>query len=93
MANEYGHKQWKIDTSGVITTDRIRINKMELLPNAAGDDLVVEDNNGEDVWTVTNALTGGRAGLESFLPSKPIDADGFNVSTLGASCVLSIWFD
>jgi len=92
MANVYGHKQWKIDTAGVIAaTDKIRVKKMEFLANAAGDDLVVVDKNSEDVWRVTNALTGGRAGLEAIDFGNGQDAWGFNVSTLGSSCVLTVW--
>ena len=93
MANVYGHKIWKIDTAGVITTDRVRVNKMTFLPNAANDDLAIVDNNSEDNWRVTNALVGGVAGTVNFDPSKPIDFEGFNVSTLGSSCVLTVWLD
>jgi hypothetical protein len=83
VANVYGHKQWIINETGVITTDRVRIDHMEWVPNAANDDLEIVDNNSEEVWTVTNALTGGRAGVEKFEPTQPIDTLGFNVSTIG----------
>lgn len=91
MANVYGHNIWKLDTAGVISHDRLRVKKMEFLPNAASDDLVVVDDNGEDVWRVTNALAGGRAGLEAIDFSEGQDVDGLNVSTLGASCVLTVY--
>ena len=83
MANVYGHRQWILDTTGVISTDRIRVKKMEWVPNAANDDLAIVDNNSEEVWTVTNALTGGRAGVEVIDFSEGQDFEGFNLSTLG----------
>ena len=83
MANVYGHRQWILDTTGVISTDRLRVKKMEWVPNAANDDLAIVDNNSEEVWTVTNALTGGRAGLEAIDFSEGQDFEGFNLSTLG----------
>jgi hypothetical protein len=77
MANEYGHLQWVLDTAGTISTDKIRVKRMEYVPNAAGDDLAITDNNGEEIWTVTDALTGGRAGLETIYFNPPQDFLGF----------------
>lgn len=81
MANIYAARQWIIDTAGVISTDKLRIARMEWVPNAANDDLAIVDNAGEAIWTVTNALTGGRAGVE--LMDTELDTEGLNVSTLG----------
>lgn len=84
MANVYGLRQWILDTTGVITTDRIRIRKLEWVPNATNDDLAIVDNNSEALWTVTNALTGGRAGLEVLdFGGNGQDFEGFNLTTLG----------
>ena len=89
MANIYGHSQWILDTAGVVTTDKVRINKMEWRPNAAADDLLIYDNNAETIW-VTKALAGGTAGKEDFSPSKPFDALGFDVETIDGG-TLYVW--
>lgn len=83
MANVYGHLQWILDTTGVVSTEKIRVKRMEWVPNAAGDDLAIVDNNSEELWTVTDALAGGRPGLETIDFTPPHDFLGFNLSTLG----------
>jgi hypothetical protein len=91
MGNIYGHVQWILDTIGVITTDKVRVRKMEWIPNAAGDDLVINDNNGESMWTVTDALAGGLAGAERIdFGDRGIDFLGFNLATLGGG-TLYVW--
>lgn len=81
MANVYASLRWIIDTAGVISTDKLRISCMEWVPAATGDDLAIVDNAGEAIWTVTDALTGGRAGVE--LMDTEINTEGLNVSTIG----------
>jgi hypothetical protein len=91
MGNIYGHSQWILDTVGVVSTDKIRISRMEWVPNAANDDLVINDNNGESVWTATNALAAGLAGVEVFDGGpKGFDSLGFNLATLGGG-TLYVW--
>lgn len=89
MANIYGHSQWILDTAGVITTDTVRISKMEWAPNSADDDLLIYDNNAEAVW-VTKAIAGGTAGRESWTPSVPFNALGFDLETIDGG-TLYVW--
>ena len=91
MANAFGHTIWKLDTAGTITTDRVRIRRMEYIPNTAGDDLLVADSNSEDVWRVTDALVGGIAGKEFIeFGEKGYDALGF-VLTISVGGLLNVW--
>jgi hypothetical protein len=91
MANIYGHLQWILDTAGVISTDKIRVKKLEWVPNAQNDDLVINDSNGESVWTVTNATAAGRSGLETLdFGEKGQDFLGFDLDTIGGG-ILYVW--
>ena len=91
MSNVYAHTQWKLDTAGTITSEQVRIRRMEFVPNAANDDVLVQDNNSEDIWRVTNALAGGRAGVETIdFGPRGYNAVGF-VLTISASCLLHVW--
>jgi len=92
MANVYGHKQWTINSAGSVTaTDRVRLRGIEFIPNAASDDLTIVDKNSEVIWKVTNAIAGGRAGLESIFFGEGQDFEGFNVSSLGSSCIAYVY--
>ena len=87
MAVVYGHLQWRLDVTVTVTTDKVRVKRIEWVPNAAGNDLTIIDNNGEEIWTVTDALAGGRAGLETINFNPPQDFLGFNLNTLGGGVV------
>ena len=89
MANSTTGSPWKLDTEGVVTTNPVHVLRMEFIPNAADDDLVVQDNGSNEVWEVTNALAGGLAGRRVF--DTPTIVNGFNLSTLGTSCILKVW--
>ena len=89
MANIYGHSQWILDTAGVVTTDKVRISRMEWRPNAAADDLLIYDNNAVTVW-VTKALAGGTAGAEKISFGEGQDILGFDVETIDGG-TLYVW--
>ena len=89
MANDLTKNPWVLDTasSTSIWDGPVYINKIDWVPAAANDDLVITDKNGGPIWSVTNALTGGRAGLESQdLRGNP-PYQGFIISTLGGGTV------
>ena len=52
MANDTSRKPWSLDTAAVITADRIRVQSLRWVVDTgtAGDNLKLEDANGEQVW-------------------------------------------
>ena len=62
MANVYGQNNWKLDTAGVIYAlgNKIKVQKIVWIPNAADNDLHLEDGNGEEIWRV-RAIAAGAA--------------------------------
>jgi hypothetical protein len=93
MANSLTGPRWKIDTAGstVLYSSMLFIAEMRFIPGAEGDDLVVTDANGAEVWTVTNALTGGIAGSEEYDGRSKPPIYGLKVTTLTAGAILYIW--
>lgn len=81
MANNTTGNPWILDTAGVITTQPVNVITMEWVPNAADDDLTINDTSGNVIWD-RDALTGGTAGMEKFGPSKFFRANGFNLSVI-----------
>jgi hypothetical protein len=55
MANVTGSLLWKIDTTGTITTDRVRLAAMRWQPAAISDTLEVTDENSKVIWSQTAA--------------------------------------
>ena len=83
MANAYGSTVWTLDTAGAIFPSAIKIKKMVWVPNAAGDDLAVDEADGGEIWTVTDALTGGVAGKEEIDFAEGKWFDGLTLTTIG----------
>jgi hypothetical protein len=95
MANDLTKNPWVIDTAATtaIWTGPVHINRMEFLPGASGDDLVVTDKNSGAIWSVTNAVTGGRAGLETIDLRGVPPYQGMIVSTLTSGSYLYVYLD
>lgn len=95
MANDQTGNPWIIDTaaSTSIWDGPIHINHMEFLPGATGDDLVVADKKSHTIWAVTDAVTGGRAGLESIDLRGFPPVHGMIVSTLTSGAKLYVYLD
>lgn len=92
MANAYGPREWKLDTTGTITVDKVRVKRMRLVPAAAGDDVLVSNSAGDKIWEVTDALAGKLAGVEEIdFGDKGHDIEGFVLTTLTAGAVLYVW--
>lgn len=85
MANDLTKNPWVIDTVGATSQfiGPVYINSMRWVPTAAGDDITVTDKNGNTIWTVTNALTGGVAGTLSIDLRDQPPYQGFIVSAMG----------
>lgn len=92
MANAYGPREWVLDTTGIITTMKVRVDRMEWIPNAASDDLLVSNTAGDVIWEVTDALVGGLAGKESIsFGEGGHDTEGFVLTTLSQGGTLYVW--
>lgn len=52
MANDTSRNPWALDSVGVVTTDRIRVKSIRWYAKgaSAGEDVQVEDNNGEIIF-------------------------------------------
>ena len=84
MVNAYGPREWVIDSTGSVTVDKVRVQRMEWIPNAAADDLLVSNTAGDKIWEVTNAIAGAIPGKEEIeFGSRGKDVEGFVVTTLG----------
>lgn len=92
MANAYGPREWKLDTTGAIMTGPVRVARMHFVPNAASDDVLVSNTAGDKVWEITNALAPGRAGAEEIdFGACGYQMEGFTLTTFTASAVLYVW--
>ena len=92
MTNTYGPREWVLDTTGTITVMKVRVDRMEWVPNAADDDLLVSNTAGDKIWEVTNALVGGLAGKESIsFGEGGHDVEGFVLTTLTQGGKLYVW--
>lgn len=79
MANVYAHTHWILDTAGVVTTDKVRIQKMEWVPTVASDDLTILDNNDETIWDIDADTTPSREKIDF---DSGHDFLGFNLSVI-----------
>ena len=81
MANDLSRNPWFLDTVGVITTDKIRVKSLRWYAKAAsaGDDIQVEDNNGEIIWI---SVASGANYTEAELLES--DCDGFELAVIDA---------
>ena len=83
MANSQTGNVWKCDTAASLITTPVRVNKFVWTPTVAGDDILVVDNGGNEIWSL-KAVAGT---TDQTLPIEfPIDGslNGINLSTLDA---------
>lgn len=87
MANSTAGKVWVLDTAATIWTGPVYISRMDWHPNAADNDLVVNDSLAHPIWgpvraiaTAANHETSGIETWENPAPNHPID--GFVLATI-----------
>jgi len=82
VANDTSRRPWALDTASIITTDKVRVNGMRWVSKSstAGDDLSVEDNNGEVVWESVANVTNNY--VEEVVFNPPRDFDGFELAVI-----------
>jgi hypothetical protein len=89
MANDLTGSPYKIDTAGVITTDKIFVNQMVWQePAAAEDDLVVSDANARTLWDENAYIGGNGVSIEQDINHF---CDGITVDTIDSG-ILFIYF-
>jgi len=89
MANDLKGSPYKIDTPGVITTDKIFVNQMVWQePAAAEDDLVVSDANARTLWDENAYIGGTGVSIEQDINHF---CDGITVDTIDSG-ILFIYF-
>lgn len=85
MSNATTGNPWILDTAGVITKNNVWLEKMVYVPNAADNDLIVEDNAGLVVWQVRAIAASANnesVGMETF--EGPMLMNGFELATIDA---------
>jgi hypothetical protein len=93
MANEYGPGYWKIDTTGILTTSDMYLEKIVFQPSAASQAVTIKDSEGNTFWGTSNALAATPIGnvTEDFRKSKKIR--GINITALTSGATLYLYFD
>ena len=86
MGNSTVGNPWVLDTAATILAagNPVVVEKMIWYPNAADDDLIVKDGNGNVKWVVRAAA--GAPNKESYgaevCAACPFDSDGFDLDTI-----------
>jgi outer membrane protein assembly factor BamB len=83
VANNTTGNPWILDTAAVLSTNLVYVDKMVYIPNAADNDLIVEDNAGKVIWQVRAIAASANyesVGMETF--DGPILCNGFEVATI-----------
>lgn len=93
MANAIGGPCWIIDTASAtaLYSSPLYIAEMRFVPASAGDDVIVQDANGVEIWRVTNALADGIAGIEEYIGDNKPPVTGLLVPTLTSGAKLYVW--
>ena len=93
MGNTTTQSPWILDTASTTTYilaagNRIQVNKMIWYPNAANNDIIIKDGNGNEKWNVR--ATADSANKESYGAEHftgPEEFDGFQLHTLDGGSV------
>lgn len=92
MANSSTGNPWKLDTAATIKTGPVKILAMEWRATATGDDLLVSDNAGNEIWS-EKAIAGDSSEqipLQWPLNGKGLSCSGFVLTTIDAG-TLRVW--
>lgn len=82
MANDTSRHPWALDTAAIISTDKIRVKYLRWVSESAtaGDNVTVEDNNGEVIWSAV-ADDANYEEAHAF-GDKGQDFDGFELASI-----------
>ena len=79
---------WKIDSTGVKTTNPVYVKRIRYLPDAEADQLIIQDNGGNEIWNQVAIAAGDD--IDYWLEVEG-SVNGINVSTLSTSGVVWIY--
>ena len=81
MTNAYAGKPWTLDTAEVVSTNNVYITKMVYTPTTAGDDLLVQANDGSNIWKF-KAIAGDASEQIEYVKDIDDYVNGFNLVTI-----------
>lgn len=81
MANDTTGNPWKIDSTGVLTTSIVHVNRMKWTPVTSGDDILVVDNGSSETWSL-KAIAGDTDQQIEYWLEIDNQVNGVNVSTI-----------
>ena len=90
MSNTYNSttKQWAIDSTGEVTTGGLEIQHIYFLPNNAGDQIEVTDDDDNPVIHLWADPGGANPKFIPFVPSLKLP--GLKIATLSSGSTLTI---
>ena len=87
MANNLTNNPWILDSTGVVTTDMIRVKGIRWTGAGSGNTVILKDAAGHVVWnSVGNAANYVEADGISFTPG--LNWNGLTVDTIAAGVLL-----
>ena len=81
MANDTTGNPWTLDTAGVITTNPVYVKSIRWTPTTAGDDILIQDNGGSNVWKLKSLAADSNQAIENMIEIDGM-VNGFNLVTL-----------
>ena len=81
MANDLTGNPLKIDTAAEITTNPTHVFRMIWTPTTTGDDILVEDNAGNDLWAY-KAVAGDSNQAIEYKREFDCQVNGITVTTI-----------
>ena len=81
MSNDLTGNPLKVDTAAEITTNPTFVHRMIWTPTTAGDDILVEDNGGSDLWAY-KALAGDADQAIEYDRDFNMQVNGITVTTI-----------
>ena len=92
MANDITGNPWKLDTAAVIRTPPVKVKAMEWTPTTDGDDLLVSDNSGSEIWSLKAIAGDASEQIPYFWPlnGEGLSCNGFTVTTIDNG-TLRVW--
>lgn len=94
MATDITGPVWLLDTAETVTTKNVVIQKMWWYPNAADNDLIINDRGGKLIWRIRAIAASANyesIGREEFDPGPDgLPASGIVVNTIDGGVVHAI---
>lgn len=86
MANSTTGNPWKLDTTGVISTNTIYVKRIRWTPTTDAHDILIHDNAGHEVWSL-KAIAGDTNQAIPYWIEIDGPVNGINLVTLDSGTV------